>query len=152
MWIKILTKAASCANKPPAFYPAAAFEPNGLLTAAGQGLFVPEFGREPVRGDGQGIGAGGASVDTSHRAVAVSWPGGSRDCCCGYRASCCCDSPTGSSAHCCSSCRRGSRGCRLFLPLAVLSEKISYLLFVIGYLILIIGLSFKDKSRQAGRR
>jgi len=98
--------------------PATAFEPCGLLTAAGRGLFVPGCNGEQVRGDGQGFGAGGASVNTPHRAVAVSWQGESRYRCCGCRARCCCDSPPGSCAHGCSSCRRGSRGCRLFLPLA----------------------------------
>ena len=105
-------------NKHALWCPTAAFEPRGLLTAAGRGLFVPDCSGERVRGDGQGLGAGGGSVDAPHRAVAVSWPGESRDCCCGCRTSCCCGSPTGSCAHRCSSCRRGLRGSRLLLPLA----------------------------------
>lgn len=86
-----------------------------LLTAAGRGVFVRP-GPERVRGDGQGLGAGGVSVNAPHRTVAVSWRGESRYWCCGCRACCCCDSPTGSCAHRCSSCRRVSPGWCLLCP------------------------------------
>jgi hypothetical protein len=97
------------------YSPAARFEPRGLLVAAGRGVFVRLL-PEQVRGDGQGVGAGGASVNTPLRTVAVSWRGGSPRCCCGCRARCCCAWPTGSSGLRCSSCRRGSRGWSLVCP------------------------------------
>ena len=86
-----------------------------LLAAAGRGVFARP-GPERVRGDGQGLGAGGVSVNAPHRTVAVSWRGESRYWCCGCRAGCCCDSPTGSCAHRCSSCRRVSPGWCLLCP------------------------------------
>ncbi len=43
-------------------------------------------------------------------AISCGAPGGSRCCCCGCRDCCCYDSTRGNSAHCCSSCRHGSRG------------------------------------------
>lgn len=39
--------------------------------------------------------------------------GGTRGCCSGCPGRSCCDSPSGSSWRCCSSCRRGSRGSSL---------------------------------------